>query len=124
MEEIAHDPVAHRPVVRMAGDVVGAHVVGAGRRVPALDAETHGRSELRLIGVDELPHGLFAVAIRDQQQDVDPIPTTRASCTVTAVGANAIACWRMSSMTELSATLSWVSSSALATGIDAAIWRT
>src|SRR5437773_8727944 len=74
MEEVAHDPVAHRPVVRKGGDVVDAHVVGTGRRVPALDAETHGRSELGLIGVDELLHGLFAVAIRDQQQDVDPIP--------------------------------------------------
>src|SRR6267143_801193 len=43
MEEIAHDPVAHRPVVPVAGDMVGAHVFGAGRRVSALDADAHGR---------------------------------------------------------------------------------
>src|SRR5438552_3060610 len=74
MEEVAHDPVAHRPVVRAAVDVVRAHVAGTGRGIPALDAEAHGRSELLLIGVDELLDGFFALAIRDQQQDVNAIP--------------------------------------------------
>src|SRR6267143_2006685 len=74
MEEVAHDPVAHRPVVRPAVDVVGTHVAGARRGVAALDAEAHGRSEILLIGVDELLDGLFTLAIRDQQQDVNAIP--------------------------------------------------
>src|SRR5207247_1266875 len=51
-------------------------------------------------------------------------PTTRASRTVTTVGTKAIACWRMLSMAEFSAALSWVSSAALATGIDVVIWTT
>src|SRR5205823_3834155 len=50
-----------------------AHMSPAPDVGPALDAEAHGRSELLLIGVDELLDGFFALAIRDQQQDVNAI---------------------------------------------------
>src|SRR3989454_9356964 len=41
MEEVAHDPVSRRPVVCVAGVVMGAKVAPRGRGVPTLEAETH-----------------------------------------------------------------------------------
>ena len=41
MKEVAHDSISFRPVVAVAGGVVGAELAGAARGLAALDAETH-----------------------------------------------------------------------------------
>src|SRR2546428_8093147 len=47
MEEVAHDPVPRRPVVALAGAVVGAEACGVERGLTALGAETHDRKPRR-----------------------------------------------------------------------------
>src|SRR2546427_4863243 len=47
MEEVAHDPVPRRPVVAVAGVVVGAEAAGVERGLTALGAETHDRKPRR-----------------------------------------------------------------------------
>src|SRR5882724_1544184 len=47
MEEVAHDAVARRPIVAVAGVVVGAEAGGAERGLTALGAETHDRKPRR-----------------------------------------------------------------------------
>src|SRR5437899_11991521 len=47
MEEVAHDPVPRRPVVAVAGVVVGAEAAGVERGLTALGAETHDRRPRR-----------------------------------------------------------------------------
>src|SRR5438093_12790422 len=50
MEEIAHDPVARRPVVSVAEGMVGAETAVVARGLPAVGAETHGTKPCRPIG--------------------------------------------------------------------------
>src|SRR2546430_11929280 len=50
MEEIAHDPVARRPVTSVAEGMVGAETAVVARGLPAVGAETHGTKPCRPIG--------------------------------------------------------------------------
>src|SRR3989442_12422944 len=49
MDEIAHDPVARRPVASVAEGVVGAEAAAVAHGLAAVGAETHGRKTRRPI---------------------------------------------------------------------------
>jgi len=51
MNEVAHDAVARRPVIRLAGEVVGAALAGAERGLRAQHAQAHRRAPRRVIGL-------------------------------------------------------------------------